>query len=90
MYYWNCDDGYTLVLNGAKNRRKRGKEKKQSSDWEFPECAEYLRNAETMDMSLARSLIAGPCEGYCSHFVLSGLKLSSINMSEVRSEVYVS
>uniref|UniRef100_A0A0N5AH85 UDENN FNIP1/2-type domain-containing protein n=1 Tax=Syphacia muris TaxID=451379 RepID=A0A0N5AH85_9BILA len=72
------------VLNGAKNRRRRGMEKKQSSEWEFPECEEYLRQAETMDMSLARSLIAGPCDGYCSHFVLSGLKLSSINMNEVR------
>ncbi|MFH4982865.1 hypothetical protein AB6A40_009574 [Gnathostoma spinigerum] len=41
-----------------------------------------LRNRSEADFCLARSLLAGPCEAYCSHFVLSGLSKTNIDINQ--------
>lgn len=76
------------VLNAAKRRQRNGfRETTLNNEWDIPEFDELLLEAESEDKSLARSLIVGPCEAFCSHFVLSGLRLSSISMNETLSSM---
>ncbi|KHN84795.1 Folliculin-interacting protein 1 [Toxocara canis] len=58
----------------------------EPNDWHLP-LEDSLQKCTFGDSTLARSLLAGPCDAYCSHFVLSGLKRSSINFAETISSM---
>ncbi|EJD75443.1 hypothetical protein LOAG_17408 [Loa loa] len=50
------------------------------SGWYFPLTCE---SGDSTDTSLAWSMLAGPCDSYCSHFVICGLRLATIDLEEV-------
>uniref|UniRef100_A0A915C7G0 UDENN FNIP1/2-type domain-containing protein n=1 Tax=Parascaris univalens TaxID=6257 RepID=A0A915C7G0_PARUN len=58
----------------------------EPNDWHLP-LEDSLRQRPFIDSSLARSLLAGPCDAYCSHFVLSGLRRSAVNFAETISSM---
>lgn len=51
------------------------------SGWYFPLTCD---SGDSTDTSLAWSMLAGPCDSYCSHFVICGLRLAAIDLKEVR------
>lgn len=50
------------------------------SGWYFPLTCD---TGNSTDTSLAWSMLAGPCDSYCSHFVICGLRLAAIDLKEV-------
>ncbi|KAL3982033.1 Folliculin-interacting protein middle domain family protein [Acanthocheilonema viteae] len=42
---------------------------------------------DSTDTSLAWSMLAGPCDSYCSHFVICGLRLAAIDLKETYCSV---
>lgn len=50
------------------------------SGWYFPLTCD---TSDSTDTSLAWSMLAGPCDSYCSHFVICGLRLAAIDLKEV-------
>lgn len=53
---------------------------KKHSGWYFPLTFD---TGNSTDTSLACSMLAGPCDSYCSHFVICGLHLAGIDLEEV-------
>ncbi|VDK79177.1 unnamed protein product [Litomosoides sigmodontis] len=54
------------------------------SGWYFPLTCD---TGDSMDTSLAWSMLAGPCDSYCSHFVICGLRLAAIDLKEIYCSV---
>ncbi|VDO18380.1 unnamed protein product [Brugia timori] len=50
------------------------------SGWCFPLTCD---TDDSTNSSLAWSMLAGPCDSYCSHFVICGLRLAAIDLEEV-------
>ncbi|VDN02992.1 unnamed protein product [Thelazia callipaeda] len=49
------------------------------SNWYFP----LARNtSDSMNTNLAWSMLAGPCDSYCSHFVICGLRSATIDLKK--------
>uniref|UniRef100_A0A915PVT7 Ubiquitin-like domain-containing protein n=1 Tax=Setaria digitata TaxID=48799 RepID=A0A915PVT7_9BILA len=54
------------------------------SEWYFPLISD---SGDSTDTSLAWSMLAGPCDSYCSHFVICGLRLAAIDLKETYCSV---
>ncbi|KAM3726436.1 Folliculin-interacting protein [Dirofilaria immitis] len=54
------------------------------SEWYFPLTCDADNSTDT---SLAWSMLAGPCDSYCSHFVICGLRLAAIDLKETYCSV---
>uniref|UniRef100_A0A8R1TUH5 UDENN FNIP1/2-type domain-containing protein n=1 Tax=Onchocerca volvulus TaxID=6282 RepID=A0A8R1TUH5_ONCVO len=54
------------------------------SGWYFPLTCD---TGDSTDTSLAWSMLAGPCDSYCSHFVICGLRLAAIDLEETYCSV---
>uniref|UniRef100_A0A8L7TAE1 UDENN FNIP1/2-type domain-containing protein n=1 Tax=Brugia malayi TaxID=6279 RepID=A0A8L7TAE1_BRUMA len=54
------------------------------SGWCFPLTCD---TDDSTNSSLAWSMLAGPCDSYCSHFVICGLRLAAIDLEETYCSV---
>ncbi|CAG9534222.1 unnamed protein product, partial [Cercopithifilaria johnstoni] len=54
------------------------------SGWYFPLTCD---TGDSTDTSLAWSMLAGPCDSYCSHFVICGLRLAAVDLNETYCSV---
>ncbi|VDK49840.1 unnamed protein product [Anisakis simplex] len=78
--------GESMDLEEEEGRCVLHEDETAEDDWNL-QMEQTLEKCSFFDSTLARSLLAGPCESYCSHFVLSGLKRSNINFTETLSSM---
>lgn len=57
--------------------------------WSFTSNADdSTENGTGADKNLAWSMLAGPCDSYCSHFVISGLYSARVDLEKVSHSPY--